>query len=108
MYQAYIFDLDGTLLNTLEDLKNALNATLREFGYPERTLEDTRTFVGNGLKNLLQRATEFKADNVEEMLVFLKAYYSVHCEDFTKPYNGILVLLENLKKTRKKDWDCIQ
>jgi len=102
MYQAYIFDLDGTLLNTLEDLKNALNATLREFGYPERTLEDTRTFVGNGLKNLLQRATEFKADNVEEMLVFLKAYYSVHCEDFTKPYDGILALLETLKKQGKK------
>ena len=98
MYKAIVFDLDGTLLDTLDDLANATNATLQAFGYPLRTREEVRRFVGNGAKLLLSRASGEKEEDCEEMLAYFKKYYGEHCKEETKPYEGIMPLLEELKR----------
>lgn len=100
-YKAVIFDMDGTILNTLEDLKNATNYSLRQFGMPERSLEEVRMFVGNGIRKLVERAVP--AGTSEEKIaqvfdVFLE-YYEIHSADNTSPYPGILELVEKLKKS---------
>lgn len=94
-----IFDLDGTLLDTLEDLKNAANYALKTCGMPERTLEEVRRFVGNGVKNLMIRAVPDGEDNPQFERAFdtFKEYYGVHCNDATKAYDGIPELLQELK-----------
>ena len=98
-YQTMIFDLDGTLLDTLEDLADAVNAALRMHGYPERSIDEVRAFVGNGVRRLMRLAHpggEAAAD-FEEVLTDFKVYYADHSRDKTKPYAGILELLETLK-----------
>lgn len=100
-YKAVIFDMDGTILNTLEDLKNATNYSLRQFEMPERSLEEVRMFVGNGIRKLVERAVP--AGTSEEKIaqvfdVFLE-YYEIHSADNTSPYPGILELVEKLKKS---------
>ncbi len=96
---AVIFDLDGTLLYTLEDLKNALNYTLKRFGMPGRTLDETRRFVGRGLMVLLEKATPPETDEMtrREMYNVFKDYYDAHCLDATGPYEGVTELLRKLK-----------
>lgn len=98
-YQTVIFDMDGTLLNTLEDLTDATNYALRKMGMPERSLDEVRTFVGNGVQKLLERAVPGGLDNpqFEETFAEFKEYYSVHCNDKTGPYEGVLPLLRELK-----------
>lgn len=94
-----IFDLDGTILYTLEDLKESLNDALGHMGYPRRTLEETRNFVGNGIRKLIQRAVPAgtaEADIQRTYDLFL-AHYRVHCADRTAPYPGIPAFLEELK-----------
>lgn len=98
-YKLAIFDLDGTILNTLEDLADATNYALGEHGYPGRTIEDVRRFVGNGIHKLIERAvpdslTEEEIDGVHETF---SAYYEQHCADKTRPYEGILQLLQHLR-----------
>ena len=88
MKTAVIFDLDGTLLDTLQDLGNSVNATLGHFGYPQRTMEEIRTFVGNGAKWLIFRSVPEGAD-AEEAFRYFRSYYQDHCRDATKPYAGI-------------------
>ena len=97
--KAVVFDLDGTLLYTLEDLKNATNYALKQKGMPERTLDEVRRFVGNGVRLLMERAVPQGADNpeFEETFALFKEYYDVHCNDNTSPYDGIMELLEELK-----------
>ena len=98
--KAVIFDLDGTLLNTLEDLAASINHALKENGYPERTIDEVRLFVGNGLGLLAQRALPDGKENplYEKTLSDLRAYYASHSLVKTKPYDGILQTLEDLKK----------
>ncbi len=98
-YTTVVFDLDGTLLNTLEDLMNATNHALSQFGYPQRTLAEIRTFVGNGVRRLIERSLPDGADTpqFEEILSEFRAYYTVHCEDHTQAYDGVLTLLQQLK-----------
>ncbi len=94
-----LFDLDGTLLNTLEDLRDATNATLRHFGRPERTLEELRTFVGNGARNQLRLSLSGRDDDpdLDAALEWYKAYYAAHCQIKTAPYPGVPELLDALK-----------
>ena len=92
-----LWDLDGTLLDTLEDLKDSVNFSLRQFGYPERTEDEVRRFVGNGIGRLIARAVPEGVDAKAVLDVFLP-YYSSHCRIKTKPYAGIPEVLEELGK----------
>lgn len=92
-----IFDLDGTLLDTLEDLTDAVNMALEKNGYPPHTLEEMRYFLGNGASHMLRRAAPEGADLQPLMDVFVE-WYGAHCQDKTRPYEGIREALEELKK----------
>lgn len=98
-YSAVVFDLDGTILDTLLDLKNATNAALTQCGYPERTLEEVRMFVGNGIRKLIERAVPkgTSAEDTDKVHRAFTEYYKAHCADNTRPYNGIPKLLYDLK-----------
>lgn len=96
-YDTIIFDLDGTLLNTLEDLMDAVNYALGQFGYPERTLPEIRNFVGNGARKLIERSLpDGTAADIDGILQVFRAYYSLHCEDKTSAYEGVAELLKQL------------
>lgn len=99
-YETVIFDMDGTLLNTLEDLADAVNYALRQMAMPERTIEEVRTFVGNGVRRLMELSVPDGFDNpaFEEAFAKFKEYYGVHCNDKTKPYAGVLALIRELKE----------
>ena len=99
-YSTVIFDLDGTLLNTLEDLMDSVNYSLRAMGYPERNMQEVRSFVGNGIGKLVERAVPegTSGEDVERTLTYFKEYYSVHSLDKTKPYDGIIELMGKLKE----------
>lgn len=94
-----IFDLDGTLLDTLEDLEAAVNYALASCGMPGRTLSEVRQFVGNGVRKLMIRAVPGGEENPEFERAFdvFKDYYGEHCNDATKAYEGIPELLQALK-----------
>ena len=95
-----VFDLDGTLLDTLQDLANAVNYALAQQGMPKRTLEEVRQFVGNGVRLLMIRAVPDGENNplFEETFALFKEYYGKHCNDNTKPYAGVVELIETLKE----------
>lgn len=99
MKKAVIFDLDGTLLNTLDDLADSTNYALSRFGYPTRTIEEVRQFVGNGVAKLIERAIpEGKNNpNFEKCLAIFKENYAQNMYNKTAPYNGIIEMLSNLK-----------
>lgn len=102
-YQLAIFDLDGTILDTLEDLASSLNYALETEGYPTRTLEEVRSFVGNGMLMLVKRALPKEhSEEAQKVTDLLKAHYKEHCADRTKPYEGIVELLWKLKKAGYK------
>lgn len=98
--EAVIFDLDGTLLNTLDDLTDAVNWTLEKYGQPKRSLEEVRSFVGNGLRNLMQQAVPNGEKNpmFDSLFEFFREYYKTHCNRKTAPYEGILELMKELKR----------
>lgn len=100
-YKLAIFDMDGTILDTLEDLKDSLNYALAEAGCPARTLDEVRRFVGNGMQKLIERAVPANrtAEEKENILESFKAHYKIHCADKTQPYDGIIELLENLQRS---------
>ena len=90
-----LWDLDGTLLNTLEDLMDGVNYALEQFGLPARTLREIREFVGNGAANLISRAVEGRADD-KAVLDTFRTYYNAHCQVKTRPYEGVLEALARL------------
>lgn len=98
-YKLVIFDLDGTVLDTLGDLANAVNAALEMHSFPTHSFEQVRVMVGNGVANLIRRATPegISDEKCAEVLADFKAYYREHVNDITKPYDGILPLLKALK-----------
>ncbi len=99
MKKTVIFDLDGTLLNTLDDLADSTNYALSKFGYPTRTIDEVRQFVGNGVAKLIERAIpEGKNNpNFEKCLAIFKENYAQNMYNKTAPYNGIIEMLSNLK-----------
>ena len=98
-YSIYVFDLDGTLLDTLGDLAASVNYALRTHGMPEHSIEDVRCFVGNGVRKLMERAVPDGPDNPQFEAVFsiFRAYYMEHAQDTTRPYEGIPETLATLK-----------
>lgn len=103
-YKAIIFDLDGTVLDTLGDLAESVNFALKEHGLPLKTKREVRFLVGNGVKNLVFRAAgETVVDEEkEEILGLFREHYPVHCTDNTYPYAGITELLNELKNSGVK------
>ena len=102
-FKTYIFDLDGTLLSTLNDLASSTNYALRWAGMPERTIEEVRMFVGNGVKLLMERAIPEGVDNpkFEETYAKFREHYMEHNLDTTRPYDGVPELLHELKRRGK-------
>lgn len=98
-YKLLIFDLDGTILNTLEDLCNSTNYALEAHNFPTRTIEEVRKFVGNGIKKLIERAVPSgtSSEAIEQVLDTFKKHYALHCADKTSPYDGIMELLTALR-----------
>ena len=99
MYKTYIFDLDGTLLDTLQDLAASVNYALRQHHMPEHSVDDIRRFVGNGVRMLMTRAVPDGEDNPQFEAVFatFRQYYMQHSLDTTRPYEGIPELIHELK-----------
>ncbi len=100
MKTGILFDLDGTLLDTLEDLMDATNYALAADGYPARSRQEVRRFVGNGAENLILRALpEDHKEDCSKVLAAFRPYYNTHCQDKTKPYAGVLAALKTLGET---------
>lgn len=102
-YQTYIFDLDGTLLDTLGDLHASCNYALRSHGMPERSIDEVRQFVGNGVKKLIERAIPDGLVNplFQEVYHSFRQHYLLHSLDTTQPYPGIMDMLQALRKQGK-------
>ena len=100
MKTGILFDLDGTLLNTLEDLLDATNYALTSCGYPKRTLPEMRRFVGNGAENQIRMSLPAGAspEEVQKVLKIYKPYYTEHCQVKTRPYDGVLDALAVLQE----------
>ncbi len=102
-YKTVLFDLDGTLLDTLEDMADALNRIMRKYGLPERTLKEVRSFVGNGARRLIELAAEGVDDEtLEQILADYKEDYDRNYLIKTAPYPGILELLKTLRESGVK------
>lgn len=100
MYQTVIFDLDGTLLNTIEDLAAAGNAVCRDYGWPEHSVEEFKGMVGHGMVNLISQFSPPSAQSEEQRAETLRrfnAIYAAHSADRTRPYPGIPEMLDRLR-----------
>lgn len=97
--KAVIFDMDGTILDTLDDLADSVNHSLKTYGFPPRSREEIRSFVGNGMAQLIRLSVPEGTSQEEEKKVLQehKSYYPKHSSDKTKPYQGIEELLRSLK-----------
>ena len=100
MYRTVIFDMDGTILDTLSDLTDSLNHALTVFEMPQRTTEEVRRFLGNGIRALVECAVPAGTPiaKTDEVFSFFAAYYPKHCQIRTAPYTGIVPLLQTLKE----------
>lgn len=99
-YELAIFDLDGTVLDTLEDLTDSINCALERSGFPKRTRDEVRTFVGNGIKRLCEAAVPngATAKDVDRVFSDFNEHYAVHCHDKTRPYDGICDMIRRLRE----------
>jgi phosphoglycolate phosphatase len=102
-YDTYIFDLDGTLLDTLKDLTDSTNFALKEMGMPEHSMDDVRKFVGNGVKKLMERAVPYDVENpqFEKAYDIFRKHYLRNSLNTTHPYPGIMDLLKRLRDKDK-------
>lgn len=98
-YRLVIFDLDGTILETLYDLYLSTNYVLKKHNMPQRTIDEVRKFVGNGIRRLLEQAVAMgtSKEKIDEILVDFNEYYKEHCMDNTKPYDGIKDIITELR-----------
>lgn len=98
-YKIAIFDMDGTILNTLDDIANAINHTLTVFNMPIRSIDEVRSFVGNGLNKLCERAVVPGTSEsiLSDAIVELRSFYQEHSNETTTPYDGITEVLRELK-----------
>lgn len=103
-YKAYMFDLDGTLLNTLTDLAASVNYALCAYDLPKRNLMEIRRFLGNGVKRLIMDAVpdNFDEKDLGKVLETFRSHYIEHCMDNTHPYDGIMEVLQHLKEKGAK------
>lgn len=101
MIDTIIFDLDGTLLNTLEDLTDSVNYVMEQYHLPKHTIEEIRGYVGNGAAKLIERAIPGGTGNPEyaKMLEMYQEHYALHCVDKAAPYEGVIELLASLKES---------
>ena len=95
-----IFDMDGTVLNTLDDLTISMNYVMDRFNMPEHTLEEYKVFFGNGIEYALRKSVpdDTPSEVISEMISVFKEHYDVHCLDNTRPYDGIMDLMKELKR----------
>ena len=95
-----VFDMDGTVLNTLDDLTVSMNYVLDKFGYPGHTVEEYRLFFGNGVKEALRLALpeDVPSEIIDDMLPIYKEHYDAHCLDKTRPYDGVVEVMNELKQ----------
>lgn len=102
--EAVIFDLDGTLLNTIEDLADSVNAALQQYGCPTKTVAQVQSYIGNGIRNLMIRSVkEGEAHPAfEQIYAAFQAHYKANCRNKTKPYPGIPCLLRKLQSENRK------
>jgi len=103
-YKAVLFDMDGTVLDTLRDLNAAVNRCLSRFGFPPQTIDETRRRVGNGSRRLIELSVPAgtSEDRIEEMLAWYLPYYNRHANDTTGPYSGIPELMKSLRLSGMK------
>ena len=100
MKNAAVFDMDGTILNTLDDLMDSTNFALKNNGLKERSLEEIRFFVGNGIQKLIERAVPqgTSKEVFEKVFADFKSHYKIHCADKTSYYDGIPSVIQTLRK----------
>ena len=104
IYDTVIFDLDGTLLNTLDDLTDSVNSALKRHGFPGRTIDEVRRFVGNGVERLMALSVPEGTEEAiyRDCLADFKKHYSGNMRSKTAPYDGIMALLKQLKEAQYK------
>jgi len=99
MKKLYIFDMDGTILYTLDDITNAVNYVLKKYSFPTRTVEEVRFFVGNGLRKTLERSVPegISKEIIDKIYPELTAYYKENANKYTRPYDGIVDVIKELR-----------
>ena len=99
-YELVIFDMDGTILYTLDDICDGVNASLSKHGLPVRTKDEIRRHIGNGIRHEIESSVPegTKESMIDAVFHDFHAWYEIHCNDRTRPYDGIVELLEDLKQ----------